>query len=258
MKSLSINQILSASTKTIENAQELIEEAELLLKNNRYARAFALAHLASEELIKFHFLFPVAFELARDHSINWKEIGIRLNNHHVKIRGAILLNFIRKPPQGGVYQASELSQQMSTSKKLNDMKNYSLYASQVDHDYVKPSEFIDEQSAIAHVSYARELLLFYRKTYTAISELTGMTEDGVRRCIEMPIFQYMFQLLGSIADLSNLPQIDKQQSMDEITTFFNNPTLNPLFTEILLTMEQDLHSHNHAENQTHQDIQETP
>ncbi len=34
------------------NAQDLIEEAELLLKNNKNARAFALAHLASEELVK--------------------------------------------------------------------------------------------------------------------------------------------------------------------------------------------------------------
>jgi len=103
VKPLSINQILSASSKIMENAQELIEEAELLLNNNKNARAFALAHLASEEFIKFNLLLPVAFELARDHSINWKEIGMRLNNHLVKIRGAIFLEFIRTPPQDGVY-----------------------------------------------------------------------------------------------------------------------------------------------------------
>ncbi len=54
MKPLSINQIFSASSEIMENAQDLIEEAELLLKNNKYARAFALAHLASEELVKFN------------------------------------------------------------------------------------------------------------------------------------------------------------------------------------------------------------
>jgi hypothetical protein len=85
-----------------------------------------------------------------------------------------------------------------------------------------------------------------------------MTEEGVRQCIEMPIFQYMFQLLGSIADLSDLGQFDKQQSMDEITTFINNPTLYPLFAQIFPTMEQDLQSLNQTENQTHQDRQETP
>ena len=258
MKHLSINQILSASSKIIENAQELIEEAELLLKNNKNARAFALAHLACEELIKFHLLLPVAFELARGHSIDWKGIDTRLNNHLVKIRGAIFLDFIRKPPQGGVYQASELSQQMSTSKKQNDMKNYSLYASQVGHDYVKPSELIDEQMAMARISYARELLKIYWITYSAISELTGMTEEGVRRCLEIPEFQTMFELLGSIADLSDLPKVDKEQSMVEITTFFNNPTLQPLLAQIISTMEQYLQSLNQSQNQTHQDEQVTP
>jgi len=258
VKHLSINQILSASSKIIENAQELIVEAELLLKNNKNARAFTLAQLACEELIKFNLLLPIAFELARDHSIDWKGIDTRLRNHLVKIRGAIFLDFIRKPPQGGVYQASELSQQMSTSKKLNDMKNYSLYASQVGHDYVKPSELIDEQTALARISYARELLKIYWKTYSAISELTGMTEEGVRRCVEMPEFQALFQLLGNIANLSDLPQVDMQQSMVEITTFFNNPTLQPLLAQIISTMEQYLQSLNQTQNQTYQDGQETP
>jgi len=47
---------------------------ELLLSNNKNARAFALAHLASEELVKFNLLLPVALELARDHSIDWKKL----------------------------------------------------------------------------------------------------------------------------------------------------------------------------------------
>src|SRR5260370_13632775 len=155
MEPLSINQILSACTKIMENAQELIEEAELLLSNNKNARAFALAHLASEELVKFNLLLPVALELARDHSIDWKKVGIRLRSHHVKNRGAILLDFLRKPPQDGIYQSSELSQQMSTSEKLDNMKNYSLYTSQIGQEYVKPSELIDHETAMECVSHAR-------------------------------------------------------------------------------------------------------
>jgi AbiV family abortive infection protein len=258
VKPLSINQILSASSKIIENAQELIEEAELLLKNNKNARAFALAHLACEELIKFNLLFPIAFELARDHNIDWKGTDTRLNNHLVKIRGAIFLDFIRKLPEGGVYQAEELSQQMSTSKKLNDMKNYSLYASQVGHDYVKPSELIDNQAAMERVSYARKLLQVYSMSYSAIFALTGMTEEGLRRSIEMPEFQALFQLLGSITDLSDLSQVDKQLSITEIITFFNNPTLQPLLAQIFSTMEQDLQLLNQTQNQKHQDKPEKP
>ncbi len=200
MKPLSINQTLSALSKMLENAQELIEEAELLLKNNKNARAFALAHLASEELVKFNLLLPVAFELARDHSIDWKEIGIRLRSHHVKIRGAILLDFLRTPPQDGIYQSSELSQQMSTSEKLNNMKNYSLYTSQIDQEFVKPSELIDNETAMACVSHARELLEIYQMAYSGLFMLTQWTEEGLRHCIEMPVFQDLFLSVRSNGD----------------------------------------------------------
>ena len=77
-EALSIPQIFSATSKILENAQELIEDAELLLRNNRYPRAFALAHLASEELIKYQLLLSVTLELARDHPVDWMEIHRRL------------------------------------------------------------------------------------------------------------------------------------------------------------------------------------
>src|SRR5207247_7008322 len=126
--------------------------AELLLGNNRYPRAYALAHLASEELIKCQLLLPVAMELARDRRVDWKKIHLGLKEHRAKIRGAIFLNFVLEPPPDGVYQASELSQRMNTVQDINDMKNYSLYASQIGHEYFKPSELIGDQAAIACVS----------------------------------------------------------------------------------------------------------
>src|SRR5260370_31971773 len=99
----------------IENAEELIEEADILLKHNKCARAFTLAHLAIEELIKFNLILPVASELARGHSINWRDIDNRLRDHRRKIGGAILIDFLRKSGQDGVYHMNELSQQMRTT-----------------------------------------------------------------------------------------------------------------------------------------------
>lgn len=258
MKPLSITQIFAASTKIMENAQELVEEAALLLEHNRNARAFALAHLASEELVKFNLLLPVALELARDHRIDWKKADRLLRNHEVKIRGAILLDFLREPPQGGVYQASELSQRMSASGTLNDMKNLSLYTSLIDYDFVKPSECIDAQTATACVSYAREQLQIFQMVYAAVSALTEMTEEGLRRCIAMPEFQILFQALGSNADLSHLPTPSKEQAMAEITAAFNHPAFQPMFAQFPSIVERMLQSLHQAESQTHQEGQETP
>ena len=224
VNSPSIPQILSAISKTLENAQELIEDAELLLENNRYPRAFALAHLACEELIKCQLLFPVAFELARDRPIDWKTIDRGLKEHRVKIGGAIFLDFVLEPSSNGVYQASKLSQRMSAVEDINNRKNYSLYASLIDHEYFKPSELIDDQAAIACVSDARGLLQVTQKFYSGLSALTGMTEEGLRRCIAMPTFQALIQALGDKADLSHLPMTSMQQAMVELTALLNEPT----------------------------------
>lgn len=254
---LTIPQIFTASTKILENAQELVEEATLLLEHNRYARAFALAHLASEELVKFQLLFPVALELARDHRIDWKQVDKTLRNHHAKIRGGILLDFMREPPQDGIYQASDLSQRMSASGTLNDMKNWSLYTSLIDHDFVKPSECINAQTATACVASVHEQLQIFQMVYAAVLALTEMTEEGLRRCVAMPEFQLMFQALGSNADLSHLPTPTKEQAMAEITAAFNHPTVRPLVAQFSSIVEQMLHFLNQAESQTRQDEQQT-
>jgi len=146
---------------------------------------------------------------------------------------------------------------MSASEKLNDMKNQSLYASQVGQDFFKPSELINDQMARACVSHAHELLQIYQMFYSAINELTGMTEEGLRVCVEMPVFQYLFQVLGSMTDLSNLPLANRQQSMTDMATFLNNPIFQPFFAEFSSALKQDLQSLNETQNQTHQDEQQT-
>ncbi len=138
------------------------------------------------------------------------------------------------------------------------MKNYSLYTSQIGQEYVKPSELIDHETAMECVSHARELLKIYWMTYSGLSMLTGMTEEGLRHCIEMPEFQNLFQMLGSHTDLSNLSQANKEQAMAEITTFFNDPTLRFFLAQVSSIVEQGSQSLNQIQNQTHQDRQETP
>ncbi|SRR5713226_4570430 len=248
VKALSIPQIFSASYKILENARELIEEAELLLRNNHYPRAFALAHLASEELIKCQLLLPVAIELARDHRVDWKKIHLGLKEHRVKIGGAIVLNFVLDPPSDGVYQASELSQQMSTLQDTNDIKNYSLYASQIGHEYFKPSERIDDQAAIACVSHARGLQQMFQMFHSGLSALTGMTEEGLRRCVATPAFQALLQALGDKTDLSHFPVIDKQQAVVELTASLNEPTLQAMLAQFPPLVEQALQSLNQSHN----------
>jgi AbiV family abortive infection protein len=234
----------------MENAQELLEDAELLLKNNRHARAFTLARIAREELIKLPLLLPVACELARNHEVNWNEIGRRLKDHVAKIRGSIFVDYLREPAQDGVYQASELSQQMSEAENLNALKNYSLYASQIGDEFFKPSEIISSQLAAACVSDAREQLQIVQMSYSAWYALTGMTEEGLRQCVETPVFQELFQALGNMTDLSHFPKVGKQQAMGEMTAMLNSPALQPWVALFPTAIEQVLQASNQGENLT--------
>ncbi len=62
---------------------------------------------------------------------------------------------------------------------------------------------------MACVSHARELLHIYWLFYMAVSMVTGMTEEGLRHFIEMPLVQNLFEEFGSMTDLSNLSSVTK-------------------------------------------------
>ncbi len=95
---------------------------------------------------------------------------------------------------------------------------------------------------MACVSHARELLHIYWLFYMAVSMVTGMTEEGLRHFIEMPLVQNLFEEFGSMTDLSNLSSVTKQQVMAELTTFLNEPILQPFLAELSSVAEQEQQS----------------
>ncbi len=143
---------------------------------------------------------------------------------------------------------------MSTLTDTNAMKNYSLYASQIGHDYFKPSELISDQAATTCISRARGLLQIFRMCHLALSALTGMTEEGFRRCIAMPEFQALFQAFGDKADLSHFPVIDRQQAMVEITALLNEPTLQAILAQFFPLIEQSSQSPNQSHGDDPPDV----
>src|SRR5258708_36832336 len=141
---------------------------------------------------------------------------------------------------------SELSQQMNTSAEVNDMKNHSLYTSQIGQGFFKPTEVIDDQMAIVCVSHARELLHIYQMFFLAVSMVTGMTEDGLRRFIEMPLLQNLLEGLGNMTDLTNLSSVTMQQAIAELTTFLNDPILQPFLAELASVVVQEQQANDRA------------
>ena len=94
MKKVTVEALRAGREKLLENAIELIEEANILLDNNKFSRTYTLSHLAWEELSKIPVLNTIEIELALGNEINWKSINRRLYNHKSKIRAAILFEYI--------------------------------------------------------------------------------------------------------------------------------------------------------------------
>ena len=84
-------------SKILENSRELIEDAEVLLKENRFPRAFSLAHLACEEMAKLPMLARPSAEIIIGENVDWSKLNIRMRNHQYKILGILMNDFLVNP-----------------------------------------------------------------------------------------------------------------------------------------------------------------
>jgi AbiV family abortive infection protein len=163
MKPLSINEIEQARLKILENARELIDEAQLLLENRRFPRAYALAHLGCEELAKIPMLVRAATATAVGSRVDWHKLFKRLCSHSEKIKGFLVMDFVVSPEAEDDADTKRLLEDIKRMPDYNRLKNSALYAGLMDADFVKPSELISSELAAALVKLARKRLGSSRK-----------------------------------------------------------------------------------------------
>ena len=89
MKPMSIEDTFQVASAVLGNAKELVDEARLLLEHRKFARTFALAHLACEELAKPPVFFTIAMLIAQGEQIPWPKVDEQLREHMTKIRGGL-------------------------------------------------------------------------------------------------------------------------------------------------------------------------
>jgi AbiV family abortive infection protein len=73
MRNLTVDQVIRGCEKLGSNAHSLIEESTTLRKSGSFARAYALAHLASEEAAKISMLFRCGILVIMGNPVNWGE-----------------------------------------------------------------------------------------------------------------------------------------------------------------------------------------
>jgi len=162
MKPLSIDQIEEARSKVLQNATELIEESELLLANDRFARAYSLAHLACEEMAKIPMLVRAATDKIQRRTVDWKKLDRRLRNHTEKITGILYIDYLVDPDVENDKDIKRLNESIAKVEDFNTLKNQSLYTTLVGDTFLRPSEAIPADLATGLVTLARNRLRFFQ------------------------------------------------------------------------------------------------
>lgn len=177
MKHLPIGVIEEARIKVLENARELIEEAELLLANGRAARAYSLAHLACEELAKIPMFVDVISKTLRGCSVDWVRFNKRLHSHVEKFSMLPVMSFLVSQELGNDAATGRLREDLERIRDYSNIKNYGLYADLRDDKFLKPSEVISDDYAKLMVKIALGFLDFFEKMEQATR---GKSEEIVK------------------------------------------------------------------------------
>jgi AbiV family abortive infection protein len=138
--------------KSLENARELLADAELLLDHGRVPRAYCLGQLACEEVGKAQMLFAAAWDVEQGHAVDWTRLGERFRDHVSKGLARLVTEALVANDVVRVKTASKEAQ------VLNRLKNASLYVDLTTAGFQKPGEAITAEQAATLVAAASELV----------------------------------------------------------------------------------------------------
>lgn len=160
MHTLSIRELHALRLAIFDNAEALHREADLLLKNGMYSRAYLLAHFCFEELGKIPIVVGVIGQLVKGEVVDWKKVKKRFSNHEAKIAS-----------QNGHFYAFGLEIDLIHDKDVQwllnanktvpesyDKKNLSTYVDTRGGKILRPVEAITEDEATKLVNFAFECL----------------------------------------------------------------------------------------------------
>ncbi len=142
--------------KSIKNAEDIFEEGMLLKENGRISRAFYLFHMANEECAKasnLGYIFSRSAYEDISRIINSKELNSFLTSHdHKNSMVAQLEDFseaerkaLKNPNYDGLIEAYIKTTQKPYIKKINQLKNASIYVGIFNGKFKAPNEIITEE-----------------------------------------------------------------------------------------------------------------
>ncbi|WP_049679672.1 AbiV family abortive infection protein [Peribacillus loiseleuriae] len=157
MTALSFEKLEEAYICVYENAGELLEESRLLFRNNKYARSYALAQFAHEELAKLPIIYQEATKSFFKEKHDWKKFHNRLRSHESKNKQnfafyQMMLNFTGNGSLN--LKKEEIKDNLAF---VNHLKNVSIYTDIKNNKFTKPSNEIGKNLAKTQLELVEEM-----------------------------------------------------------------------------------------------------
>ena len=158
MRQLSIKQIKLSRVKALQNANELIEDAEILFKEERWPRVLFLCQISGEEIGKYVMLSSLLVQQISEKEIDWKRIWKRLTSHTEKYELATFMEnvFLGKNLPTDMKAILEYNRMLKDeSKELDRFKQNSLYCDFTGESTHCPSDIIGREIAESALKWAK-------------------------------------------------------------------------------------------------------
>ncbi|MCH4568230.1 AbiV family abortive infection protein [Bacillus sp. ES1-5] len=189
MTALSFGKLEEAYIFVYENAKELLEESRLLFENKRYARVYALAQIAHEELAKLPIIYQEASRSFFKEGHDWKTFYKRLRSHELKNKQNFAFYRMRLDASGQENSYFKVEKLKENLDSINQMKNMSLYADIKNNKFTKPSLEIKKQLAKKHLELVEEMFKTYSFTEFHIKGGIKKSLDSDRAKLKRELFK---------------------------------------------------------------------
>ncbi len=160
MHTLSIRELHELRLAIFDNAEALHREANLLLQNGMYSRAYLLAHFCFEELGKIPIVVGAIGRLSKNEAIDWKKVKKRFLTHESKIESQNG-HFYSFGLDVALIHDSDVQWLLNANRAIPDTytkKNLSTYVDVKGGKILRPCEEICQHEAEKLVSFVFECL----------------------------------------------------------------------------------------------------
>ena len=172
---LKVEDIEKISLKIYENANELLEEAEILYNHKKFARAHACAQFSIEEFGKLPMLRTVATQVSKGDKVNWKDLNTRLRDHKrktslsfalISVMGKSMLDHVKVDEIDQIDDEFDLYTLFP--EDLNDFKKFLEQEFKFDHNLLidslkQPLEILEQEFVV------RQAIAFVLNKYKNLS-----------------------------------------------------------------------------------------